>query len=100
MKPVYQEIKRKVGQDNSGETNVLEENDIFSPLSWPGRKRISELVALFYNEISVDATWRLSTRNAEILFYTQSQFKQFFIEVGPLPQVCVTIRGVICEENS
>ena len=47
MKPVYQEIKRKVGQDNSGETNVLEENDIFSPLSWPGRKRISELVALF-----------------------------------------------------
>ena len=55
---------------------------------------------LFYNEISVDATWRLRTRNAEILFYTQSQFKQFFIEVGPLPQVCVTIRGVICKENS
>lgn len=100
VKPVYQEIKRKVGQDNSGETNVLEENYIFSPLSWPGRKRISELVALFYNEISVDATWRLSTRNAEILFYTQSQFKQFVIEVGPLPQVCVTIRGVLREENS
>ena len=97
MKPVYQEIKRKVGQDNSGETNVLEKNDIFSPLSW---KRISELDVLFFNEIPVDATWRLSTRNAEILFYTQSQFKQFFIEVGPLPQVCVTIRGVICEENS
>ena len=97
MKPVYQEIKRKVGKDNSGETNVLEENDIFSPLSW---KRISELDVLFFNEIPVDATWRLSTRNAEILFYTQSQFKQFFIEVGPLPQVCVTIRGVIRKENS
>ena len=49
----------------------------------------------------VNATkWRWSARNIEILFRTLSQLRQFVVEVGLVPKVCVVKRGGIIEDNS
>ena len=56
-------------------------------------------MVLFFSGSPVNATkWRW--RNIEILFRIVSQLRQFFVEVGLVPKVCVVKRGGIIEDNS
>ena len=60
-----------------------------------------EFVVLFFNGILVDKTkcWS-SARNVEIRFRTPSQFRQFVVEVGLMPEVRVVKRDGISKNNS